>query len=139
MNRRTLSSLLTVVEFSPPERARKATELIEGAVRGLCEGLAQKLPTPGTKNQSADAMPVSLAPPLPKTPPRRTMGLPAVDDISPNPFNEPEAALETYRAFIYGTVIVSNRLPAAQVVAQRRRGYLNPRRRTRRSQRTIAT
>jgi regulator of Ty1 transposition protein 109 len=109
MNRRILSSLLTGVEFSTPERARKATELIEGAVRGLCEGLAQQLPTPKSKNQSADATQDSLAPPLPKTPPRRTVGLPAVDDISPNPFDEPEATLETYRAFIYGSVTVSNR------------------------------
>jgi regulator of Ty1 transposition protein 109 len=109
MNRRILSSLLTGVEFSTPERARKATELIEGAVRGLCEGLAQQLPTPKSKNQSADATQDSLAPPIPKTPPRRTVGLPAVDDISPNPFDEPEATLETYRAFIYGSVTVSNR------------------------------
>lgn len=111
MNRRILSSLLTGVEFSTPERAHKATELIEGAVRDLCEGLAQQLPAPKPKNQSADATPGSLAPPLPKTPPRRTVGLPAVDDISPNPFDEPEATLETYRAFIYGSVTVSNPPP----------------------------
>ena len=108
MNRRVLSSLLTGVEFSTPERARKATELIEGAVRGLCDGLAQKLPTPKSKNQSTDATQDSLAPPLPKTPPRRTVGLPAVNDISPNPFDEPEATLETYKAFIYGSITVSN-------------------------------
>ncbi|KAH9045091.1 histone acetylation protein-domain-containing protein [Lactarius hengduanensis] len=101
MNRRVLSSLLTGVEFSTQERAHKATELIEGA----------QLPAPKPKNQNADATPGSLAPPLPKTPPRRTVGLPAVDDISPNPFDEPEATLETYRAFIYGSVTVSNPPP----------------------------
>jgi len=111
MNRRILSSLLTGVEFSTPERARKGTELIEGAVRGLCEGLAQQLPAPKSKNQSADTTQDSLAPPLPRTPPRRTVGLPAVDDISPNPFDEPEATLETYRAFIYGSITVSNPPP----------------------------
>ena len=109
MNKRVLSSLLTGVEFSTPERACKATELIEGAVRGLCEGLAQQLPIPKSKNQSADSTQDSLAPPLPKTPPRRTMGLPAVDDLSPNPFDEPEATLETYKAFIHGSITVSNR------------------------------
>ena len=112
MNRRVLSSLLTGVEFSTPERAHKATELIEGTVRGLCDGLAQRLPIPKSKNQCADATQNTLAPPpLLKTPPRRTVGLPSVDDISPNPFDEPEATLETYRAFIYGSITVSNPPP----------------------------
>jgi regulator of Ty1 transposition protein 109 len=31
-----------------------------------------------------------------------------VDDISPNPFDEPEATLETYKAHIYGSITVSN-------------------------------
>jgi regulator of Ty1 transposition protein 109 len=108
MNKRILSSLLTGVEFSTPERARKATEVIEGTVRGLCEGLAPKLPPPKSKNQSAEAAQDLLVPPLPRTPPRRTVGLPPVDDISPNPFDEPEATLETYKAHIYGSITVSN-------------------------------
>lgn len=108
MNRRILSTLLTGVEFSTPERARRATDLIEGTVRGLCEGLASKLPLPKSKNQTAETTQDSLAPPLPRTPPRRTVGLPLVNDISPNPFDEPEATLETYKAHIYGSVTVSN-------------------------------
>ena len=108
MNRRILSSLLTGVEFSTQERARKATELIEGAVRGLCEGLAPKLPLPKSKTQSAEATQDLLVPPVPRTPPRRTVGLPPADDISPNPFDEPETTLETYYAHIYGSVTVSN-------------------------------
>lgn len=108
MNRRILSSLLNGVEFSTTERARKATELIEGTVRGLCEGLAPQLPPPKSKNQSAEVTQDSLVPPLPRTPPRRTAGLPPVDDISPNPFDEPEATLETYKAHIYGSITVSN-------------------------------
>jgi regulator of Ty1 transposition protein 109 len=107
MNRRILSTLLTGVEFSTPERARKATDLIEGTVRGLCEGLAPQLPIPKSKHQSAEAKQDQLAPPLPRTPPRRTTGLPP-DDISPNPFDEPEATLETYKAHIYGSLAVSN-------------------------------
>jgi regulator of Ty1 transposition protein 109 len=108
MKRRVLSSLLTGVEFSTPERARKATDVIEGAVRGLCEGLAHKLPAPKSKNQNAEAMQGLNVPPPPRTPPRRTVGLPVVDDVSPNPFEEPEATLETYKAFIYGSITVSN-------------------------------
>ena len=108
MNRRILSSLLNGVEFSTTERARKATELIEGTVRGLCEGLAPQLPPSKSKNQSAEVTQDSLAPPLPRTPPRRTVGLPPMDDISPNPFDEPEATLETYKAHIYGSITVSN-------------------------------
>ena len=109
MNRRILSSLLNGVEFSTTERARKATELIEGTVRGLCEGLAPQQPPPSkSKSQSAEVTQDSLVPPLPRTPPRRTVGLPPVDDISPNPFDEPEATLETYKAHIYGSITVSN-------------------------------
>lgn len=108
MNRRILSSLLTGVEFSTLERARKATGVIEGTVRGLCEGLAPKLPPPKSKNQSAEVTQDLLVPPLPQTPPRRTVGLPPADDISPNPFDEPEATLDTYKAHIYGSTTVSN-------------------------------
>jgi regulator of Ty1 transposition protein 109 len=112
MNKRILSSLLTGVEFSTQERARKATDLIEGTVRGLCEGLAPTLPLPKSKNQSAEPTQKLLAPPLPRTPPRRAADLPPADNISPNPFDEPEATLETYKAHIYGSVNVSNpRLP----------------------------
>ncbi|KAI0301151.1 histone acetylation protein-domain-containing protein [Multifurca ochricompacta] len=108
MNRRILSSLLTGVEFSTTERARKATDLIESAVRGLCEGLAPKLPGPKSKNQCPEGAQGSLTPLLPQTPPKRTVGLPAIDDASPNPFDEPEATLETYKAYIFGSINVSN-------------------------------
>jgi len=29
-------------------------------------------------------------------------------DITPNPFPEPEASLETYKSYIYGSVVVNN-------------------------------
>jgi regulator of Ty1 transposition protein 109 len=72
-------------------------------VRGLYEGLAPQLPIPKSKHRSAEAKQDQLAPRLPRTPPRRTTGLPPVDDISPNPFDEPEATLETYKAHVYGS------------------------------------
>ncbi|KAI0042479.1 hypothetical protein FA95DRAFT_1564285 [Auriscalpium vulgare] len=100
MNKRVLTTLLTGTEFSTAERARQATEIIESAVRGLCEGLA----VPAAKPPSSVGG--SLA--LPRTPPRRSAALPSVDDASPNPFDEPEATLETYRAHIYGVLTVSN-------------------------------
>jgi regulator of Ty1 transposition protein 109 len=77
MKRRVLSSLLTGVEFSTPEHARKATDVIQGTVHGLCEGLAHKLPTPKSKNQNAETMQELSVPLPPRTPPRRTVGLPA--------------------------------------------------------------
>ena len=43
--KRVMSSLLTGVEFSTVERAHKATNVIESAIKGLCEGLGPgKLP-----------------------------------------------------------------------------------------------
>ncbi|KAI0055859.1 hypothetical protein BV25DRAFT_1921481 [Artomyces pyxidatus] len=113
MKRRVLTTLLTGTEFSTVERARKGTEIIESAIRGLCEGLAAH---PRPPSSSASAGP-SLAVP-PRTPPRRTATLPSVDDVSPNPFDEPEATLETYRTHIYGAVSVSN-APLPQKAATR--------------------
>ncbi|KIJ43897.1 hypothetical protein M422DRAFT_30719, partial [Sphaerobolus stellatus SS14] len=37
--KRIMSSLTTGVEFSTPERAYKGTHVIEGAIKGLCDGL----------------------------------------------------------------------------------------------------
>ncbi|KAH9980014.1 hypothetical protein BGW80DRAFT_1272466 [Lactifluus volemus] len=89
MKRRVLSSLLTGVEFSTPEHARKATDVIQGTVHGLCEGLAHKLPTPKSKNQNAESMQELSVPLPPRTPPRRT---------------EPGATLETHKAYICGSI-----------------------------------
>ncbi|KAJ6584836.1 DUF1714 domain-containing protein, partial [Mycena capillaripes] len=117
LNKRVLSSLMTGLEFSTVERAIKATETLEGAIRGLCEGIAPipaPLPTPrttlantrdqGRRTPEPDASGSLLAPP--STPPRR--GKAFVADVSPNPFPEPVTSLETYHSHIYGSICVSN-------------------------------
>lgn len=50
---------------------------------------------------------------VPRTPPRRAGALP---EISPNPFPEPIASLDTYHAHIYGSVVVSNPVPPPKAV-----------------------
>jgi regulator of Ty1 transposition protein 109 len=123
MKRHVLSSLLTGVEFLTPERARKATDVIENAVRGLCEGLAHKLPAPKSKNQNAETMQELSVSMPPRTPPRCTVGPLVVDDASPNPFEELEATLETYKAYIYGSITLLCRREML-AVAQRRTGHV---------------
>ncbi|KAJ3810160.1 histone acetylation protein-domain-containing protein [Lentinula aff. lateritia] len=119
MNKRVITSLMTGVEFSTRERAIRATELIEGTIRGLCEGISV-VPAPvihaprprpptsssgrGLTNAEHD---ISLLAP-PRTPPRMASGKRIVPDVSPNPFPEPETSLETYQLFIYGSVNISN-------------------------------
>ncbi|KAJ7505408.1 DUF1714 domain-containing protein [Mycena galericulata] len=117
LNKRILSSLMTGLEFSTVERSVKATETLEGAVRGLCEGISS-IPTPRTTSSSRnfdrrtpepEPSRALLAPP--STPPRR--GSAYVADVSPNPFPEPVTSLETYHSHIYGSICVSNSaLPA---------------------------
>ncbi|THH09266.1 hypothetical protein EW146_g8725 [Bondarzewia mesenterica] len=106
MNRRILTSLMQGNEFSTVERAYKATEVLEGAIRGLCEGLSSLPPSSRGKPSQQQTQDGMLAPP--RTPPRKHAALPYLQDMSPNPFDEPEATLETYHAHIYGTVSVSN-------------------------------
>ncbi|KAJ7758486.1 DUF1714 domain-containing protein [Mycena maculata] len=114
LNKRILSSLMTGLEFSTVERSIKATETLEGAIRGLCEGIAP-IPaprtTPNTNTRAVDrctpepeASRALLAPP--STPPRR--GKEYVADVSPNPFPEPVTSLETYHSHIYGSICVNN-------------------------------
>ena len=57
-----------------------------------------------------DEMPKFLAPPVPRTPPRGSKGLPSVsDEVSPNPFPEPEVTVDTYTSFVYGSIEIDNR------------------------------
>ncbi|KAF9077564.1 histone acetylation protein-domain-containing protein [Rhodocollybia butyracea] len=118
MNKRIITSLMTGVEFSTRERAIRATEVIETAVRGLCEGIAAvpasiihvPRPTHATENNlsSEQAVGASLLAPPRTPPPRMTNGSRVIIDVSPNPFPEPETSLETYESFIYGSACVSN-------------------------------
>jgi len=95
VNKRVLTTL-TGVEFSTVERARKATETVEAAIRGLCEGIATNS---GRKTPERQIEP-------PRTPPRGKRKIEEV--ISPNPFPEPVASLESYVSDIYGSVLTRN-------------------------------
>lgn len=107
IKKRVMSTLLTGVEFSTAERAAKATETVEGAIRGLCEGIP--IANPGRKPSTSTHLQV------PTTPPRRTRPLPVDDSSSPNPFSEPVASLETYYGYIYGSVSTRNAVEAGSV------------------------
>lgn len=124
INKRIMTTLVTGVEFSTVERSIRGTETVESAIKGLCEGLATK-PAPavrirpvlqhsrGDSGRQTPERDSSELPEPPHTPPRRQRLL--VTDISPNPFPEPIASLETYDSYIYGTVTVSN--PGLEVKA----------------------
>jgi regulator of Ty1 transposition protein 109 len=115
LNKRIMTSLLTGHEFSTLERSIKATEALEGSIKGLCEGLApvpaSTKPMSTTRNRDSGRRTpepqsrITLAPPS-TPPPRHTNN--TILDISPNPFPEPVASLETYHSYIYGSVCVSN-------------------------------
>lgn len=71
------------IDFSTEERAERATEVVESTIKGLCEGILYE-PEIGDRE---------------KTPERRTA---AVVELTPNPFPEPVASLDTYLDYIYG-------------------------------------
>ncbi|KAF8194237.1 histone acetylation protein-domain-containing protein [Pholiota molesta] len=112
VHKRILTTLLTGVEFSTRERAAKATETVEGAIRGLCEG--GRVPVARERLE------------VPRTPPRRR-GVPM--EVTPNPFPEAVATASTYGEWIYGRVAARNAAegravvtgPAVRVLAVRRK------------------
>ncbi|KDR82708.1 hypothetical protein GALMADRAFT_841760 [Galerina marginata CBS 339.88] len=99
VHKRVMTTLLTGVEFSTLERAVRGTETVEGAIRGLCEGI------PKSGRRTPEPRERRLLEP-PRTPPRgrRT----ATTEISPNPFPEPVGSLETYMSHVYGAVATRN-------------------------------
>ncbi|KAH8824918.1 histone acetylation protein-domain-containing protein [Flagelloscypha sp. PMI_526] len=110
--KRVLSSLMTGVEFSTIERAVKATETIEGAIKGLCDGVG---PFPGpvvtSLGPAARAERAGTPPPPsnfllhpPSTPPSKQSGV----TVSPNPFAEPEPSFDTYATHIHASMDVEN-------------------------------
>lgn len=123
MNRRLVSSLLTGHDFSNTERAVRATTTLEGAIRGLCDGLASAdsamPPSHPVAVDDARTTPERELPPArqtlapPQTPPR-VRKRPRVEDVTPNPFPEPVASLDTYHSYIYGSVATCN--PSAEEV-----------------------
>ena len=122
ITKRVMNSLMTGIEFSTVDRAVRGTEMLEGAIKGMCEGISvgvggvdsprlrqehgRKTPEP---TEGRDHLTVS-----PNTPPCRTGfgGDLGATEIFPNPFPEPTASLETYTSWIYGSVWIDNPLPA---------------------------
>ncbi|KAI0338938.1 hypothetical protein BDW22DRAFT_1308989, partial [Trametopsis cervina] len=129
--RRIVASLLNGHEFSTAERAVRATETLEAAIKGLCENITTVPKAPDSKPSSAAAgssartsaplllrgsrattpepQPSRSTLDVPHTPPpKRKGGKPVLPDISPNPFPEPVASLDTYISHIYGSIAVKN-------------------------------
>lgn len=111
--KRVLAAMTTGVEFSTAERAIKATETLESTIKRLCEGISivpnlshsqssgrSSTPEPRERSDSTLVVP-------PSTPPRSGKKQ-LVADVTPNPFPEPVASLETYQSHIYGSVSVNN-------------------------------
>ncbi|KAF9481201.1 hypothetical protein BDN70DRAFT_931099 [Pholiota conissans] len=118
IHKRILGTLLTGVEFSTAERAAWGTETVEGAIRGLCEG--GPVPVAARDRGLLE---------VPRTPPPRRRGLPAVADVTPNPFPEAVATASTYTEWIYGRTVTRNAVgvraevagPAVRELAVRRK------------------
>jgi regulator of Ty1 transposition protein 109 len=118
INKRVMTSLLTNVEFSTVDRAIRATETLENAIKGLCEGITpthshtssavnlRKLDR-RTPERETSSQATLLAPPV-TPPPRIVRGKRVIPDVSPNPFPEPVTSLETYHSHIYRSIWVSN-------------------------------
>lgn len=110
MNKRVLTSILTGHEFPSTEKAVWSTKVLEDTIRGLCDGLKSR-PTLGpdkSGRHTPEPEPrATLAPPQ-TPPPRLVNGVRAMPDVSPNPFPEPVASLETYNSYIFGSVMVNN-------------------------------
>ncbi|KZP33519.1 hypothetical protein FIBSPDRAFT_810818 [Athelia psychrophila] len=136
MVKRVMTSLLTGVEFSTVERAIRGTGIVEDSIKGLCDGLQSPPDAPNlaastvipssSQLQKSDRLttpepeskPQSLAPPQ-TPPPRLKNGKRVVPDVSPNPFPEPVASLETYNSHIYGSIHIENAsLPSKPVAAE---------------------
>ena len=116
ITKRVMSSLMTGIEFSTVDRAVRGTETLEGAIKGMCEGIAVgvEVDPPRSRQEYGRTTPEPtgrndyLA--IPSTPPRGT-GFVGTE-VSPNPFPEPTASLETYTSWIYGSACIDNPLPA---------------------------
>ncbi|KAI9061349.1 hypothetical protein FKP32DRAFT_1576140 [Trametes sanguinea] len=121
--RRIIATLMNHHEFSTRERAVRATETLENAIKGLCEDDAPVIPAPAPAPASSEQEkqdsdrpstpePSSAALEVPRTPPpgrsHLSVGGGAAPEISPNPFPEPVASPETYTSYIYGSIEVRN-------------------------------
>ncbi|KAF8630940.1 hypothetical protein AX17_005297 [Amanita inopinata Kibby_2008] len=113
--KRVVTSLTTGVEFSTVERSIRATETVEGLIKGLCEGIGlvptpvipgpRKFPKSGEiDRRTPERESGSLALPSTPPPPGRGIGRGMMAEISPNPFPEPVTSLESYEQYIYGAI-----------------------------------
>lgn len=123
LTKRVMTSLLTGHEFSNTELSIRATGALEDTIKGLCDGLKTTIdpnPRPSSsmsisssslsrsnRPSTPEPEPQMLAPPQ-TPPPRMKNGKRVLPDVSPNPFPEPVASLETYNLHIYGLVHVDN-------------------------------
>ncbi|KAI0712566.1 histone acetylation protein-domain-containing protein [Earliella scabrosa] len=137
MVQRVVASLMHHHEFSTRERALRATETLEGAIKGLCDD-APAIPAPAPAPSSSSSSPPSTtvrerprtpepraapSPEPPRTPPPKRLHLSAggkgttgagagagagLPEISPNPFPDPVPSPETYTGHIYGSIEVRN-------------------------------
>ena len=133
MVRRIIASLMNHHEFSTRERAVRATETLEGVIKGLCDD-APALPaasappstaaTARSSSTSASSSPDTERPrtpepdrpstlDIPRTPPPKRSHLHAgkaggLPEISPNPFSDPVPSPETYLEHIYGRIDMRN-------------------------------
>lgn len=121
MNRRVLMSLRNT-DFSSKEGAVRGTEILENAIRGMCEGTATITTTTIATSSAETGPPPRLersdlpAPSVERRTPEREMKrsqlappVNVLDDVSPNPFPEPVASSDTYQSFIYGSIRTENR------------------------------
>ena len=118
ITKRVMTSLMTGIEFSSTDRAVRGTETLEGAIKGMCGGISVGVDLPHLRQDHGRETPEPteqrdhLVVP-PSTPPRGTgVESSVATEISPNPFPEPAASLETYTTWIYGSGCVDNPLPA---------------------------
>lgn len=110
--KRVLASLMTGHEFPSVDRAAWSTKVLEESIRGLCDGLGT-VPVTNIGGNVAGSDRSTPEPTLtcamPQTPPPRLLRVKhPVVDASPNPFPEPVTSLETYNAYIYGSLTVDN-------------------------------
>jgi regulator of Ty1 transposition protein 109 len=105
-------------EFSTKGRAVRATEIVEGVIRSLCEAatdVGSDIARPSTSapsscdNAGAKTPEPSFAllNPL-ATPPRKPSADMLGTDTSPNPFSDPAPSQETYTGYIYGSIHTDN-------------------------------
>lgn len=117
MNRRVIMSMHNT-DFSTMEGAIRGTEILENAIRGMCESATTTTANaeigPAPRLDPSDLPPPNTDRRTPEPETKRSQLAPpgkpgmAHDDVSPNPFPEPVASSDTYQSFIYGSITTEN-------------------------------